>query len=488
MSKNTLFVALVAFLVGLVVPLIFEHRQKEDHKGDQGLNSITTATLGNERAVGAWEVSANRIQGQIDSAESFSARWDEIAGSDLWEGNKAKKFRQLVVEAARAGVSVESILNTVIEGTRPGENRLDLFAAAFSETSLNNEEIAAFLRDKPDETLRGAFRGIAKKLASMDNVGNLDPLIEVAKSWGNGSLDQIALGLANRLGIDPYASPEAMQKKFDEAISLVKQFEGDDPTAASSFLHRFLRVASNTMPRESLQILLESRGSLSAAQLQSAGQLIVRKLARLDPGLVLNEALEGRLDIEGVSAGQIAVMNWIKSDPIGLSDWYESNGDTLGGSLGSEVASGLAIYQAESRGFEEAWALTRHIGDHALLRQTEAQIWQAENRIVSEAARGNPKKILDSILVGDSQHADYWISTALDVWLASDAQEANAWVESNAGEMTPENFQHVARSLAGDAIARGDLDAARDWSAQIVTEKFRVSIESEIERAQRRGR
>jgi hypothetical protein len=124
------------------------------------------------------------------------------------------------------------------------------------------------------------------------------------------------------------------------------------------------------------------------------------------------------------------------------------------------------------------------ITDPVIRKQAEGQVWSKERNMLRNAANADPQKVLEEMVAGKSQHEDYWIEEAMDVWVSKDFDKAEQWYQDNWRTLPADKAQYVASSFAVRAIKAGDAAAAAQWIPFIQDPKTKNRIEGELKKIQ----
>jgi hypothetical protein len=152
-------------------------------------------------------------------------------------------------------------------------------------------------------------------------------------------------------------------------------------------------------------------------------------------------------------------------------------------SVKNNFVAGEAFYYANAANMETAWLKVNQISDPAIKKQAEGQVWGRERDLVRNTVNAGPQKAIEELVSGKSQHDDYWIEEAMDVWMHKDFDNAEKWYQDNWKNLPADKAQYAAASFAKQAIKTGDLDVAEQWLTYINDPKTKERIQAEVSKA-----
>ena len=179
----------------------------------------------------------------------------------------------------------------------------------------------------------------------------------------------------------------------------------------------------------------------------------------------------------------IAMSTYLQMNDVEARLWFENNKESLQPAQLDGFEASFARFASMKKNFADAWKQTEGIDNPELKRKIEGDIWQNERKSVIAEVGKDPQAFIEKITAGNSQHAPYWIETAIEQWVARDGDGAWTWYEDNRSSLTPEQNEAVALAYARQALKTGQPETAAEWAKHVVTPKFEAKIRAEIEAA-----
>ena len=140
---------------------------------------------------------------------------------------------------------------------------------------------------------------------------------------------------------------------------------------------------------------------------------VFQEMSKKNPKRTLEIALgDGDSRIADMSIKD-ALFNFGLADVEKSLDWFRNHETELSGAKRDQGAQGLSLLAVRHAEFDTAWEWTGEIADAELRRKAEGEVWASEKKVVEIATTRDPQKFLESVVSGQSVHADYWIQTGM---------------------------------------------------------------------------
>lgn len=487
---------------GLIATLLWTSCNKEsttqqsESKQTPTAKRTTTATNTTPFRPGSSADFATRIQ-KMDLAE-LRELWTSIDTSDLTLEEKRARQCQIVERLSQTGEFDEAM--KLISRYGQGLHRE---ALVFSLLTKSPEPI-----DKMLERIRGPglsegdrnvlLRALVRNIGGPGGLAKVSALLATKPNLSESEVHAIFSGLgagvdlARTPGMQYYddpdisgerLSPEQLQGNYAAAEATLLSAMKAYPSLKDSLLNTFLSQARDVAPFQCWKTVLANYDTMTKEDRAYAFQELSAAMFARNPQSALSilESLRGREDIAPyLNRG---VSEWARNDISAVETWFKGSDNHLTKPEADSLASGVARFMARDDNPAEGWKWVGLIEDPELKQKAEGQVWGQEKRLVQEKAESNPRYLIEEIVAGTAGHADYWIETAMNEWIAQDETGARKWYEDHAASLTPTQTEAVSLSYARLALKGGDVDMARKWAAQVVTPKMKTKIETEITKA-----
>ena len=129
---------------------------------------------------------------------------------------------------------------------------------------------------------------------------------------------------------------------------------------------------------------------------------------------------------------------------------------------------------------EDARATLATIKHKVLKKRFGGAFWNVESKLVSEASKQNPKKLVMEFANGTSKFAVHKMPIALRAWIEKDYEEAAQWASNELRNLRPEAREFVAMTYAQEAAKRGHQKIALEWAALIIDKERKAKVMKNI--------
>lgn len=357
------------------------------------------------------------------------------------------------------------------EGMFAGDFTMNLYEHA----GINQKSLDSLSQIGDPELKKRALAGLSMSLRYSKDLNSLQgiDLSKLDKSEAN----TVGLALANRV-INSSALGLSMEQTLRESAAVL----GDGTSLVALLSGCVERSPANVWALFSsgeLEIENTAFGDLKrrAIQLMSAK----------DAPKALKSVLESSKSTDQSELISIAMTTYLQMNDVEARSWFESNKASLQPDQLDGFEASFARFDSMKKNFTDAWKRTESIDNPELKRKIEGDIWQNERKAVIEELGKDPQAFIETITSGESQHAPYWIETAMEQWVASDGDAAWAWYEESRSSLTAEQNEAVALTYARQALKAGKTETAAEWAKHVVTPKFEATIRAEIEAAAKSG-
>ena len=406
---------------------------------------------------------------------NFQDVWDEIDKSSLDGNSKRHLFQSLV---AKMGLldQTEGAVALVKSKTGFGGFQQGLIRATFRATPLKSASEYQDLILKCDfgdrKNLSRALDGIGSKLGeSRIAYGELVSYGELVDDEGSSLVKGYLGARASSFHKDGGTSRES----FDEAVGAISHLLKKDLISA-------LDSAEIILDAYSVSAFVRAQTirdfGVDVASLKGRDEL-ARSMMRESPELAMQF-----LELNGDSVQIRAALDlWLRVEPTEAGVWLSENRNQIGSKFYNQIVPTFVNASVKAGEFKTAREWMEEIGDQDIKLKVEGEIWRQEKSVIDVLVKEDPKFAIDSIVSGESDHAEFWIKDAFNQWSSTDAEKAAAWYNENRKALTPSQNQHVARAYAEQAIKSGDLDTANQWLGHVTEEKFREPLVQKIKAA-----
>ncbi len=392
----------------------------------------------------------------------YQKRWKEVSESGADDNDKLFKHRGFANAMALNGYSADAI-RLIRDTYGPGGHRCELIQAVFFSDNNSDSEAAIYNTLEYEDEKTAACEGIGRQLAAFSSPAQVD------------------LGRYSFLG----PRVDAMLSTFSEN-SVARQFNKTSEEISAAFTQAFDLPLSKEAARITLLKLSElfpfdSWDELSSGDVElssAARQQIIARMFYKDPHKAVEKISSAK---NGEADFNPAFKQWLEIDSAKPIEWLQSHATTLTESQKAHAAIGIARFSASQGDLDVAKQWVAQITDSELRRKAEGQVWTMERDIVRRKVSSNPQAAIQAMISDETQHAPYWIETAMNQWVSKDRDAAWSWYQANARTLTPQQNEAVALSYARQALKNGQADVAAQWAAQVVTTKFKDKITAEID-------
>lgn len=445
----------------------------------------------------------------IDSTAEFRSRlqtmgvaelhqlWDSIETSKQSRQQRLECHCQIIERLTQMGQFEEAmkIAHRYGEGTYRETLVFSLFSKSPEPLAKMLERLHGEGFSQSDRNV--LLRALARNIGGPGGYAKVSELLANKPNLTGAEANAIGSGLASgidfaRMGSNNYfdseipgdkLSPAEFQANYAAAEAALKSAMDACPGMKGSLLNAFFIEAEDAAPFQCFKTLLDNYDSMSSIQRDE-------RLGNLALAMFLDDPQEAMASLENLrERGSISpflhsgAVGWARSDIAALENWFTSSGNTLPKVEADSMADGVAHYLAGDQRPADSWKWVGRIQDPELKRKVEGHVWSREKEMVQEQAENDPRDLITQMIAGTSGHADYWIETAMNEWIAQDENGARKWYDDHASTLTPTQTEAVSLSYARLALKDGDVEMARKWAAQVITPKMKTKIETEIAKA-----
>ena len=397
-------------------------------------------------------------KGASNLSTDWQMRWDDYSESS--EGN-LKLFVGGVGQLAEDGFTNE-VFAKVLQEYGPGSDRNMLLAEIFRRTDLSFDELGSFIQRLEFKDEKNAMlHGLVTKAAYVSSVSEIHPskFQFIADEVGNNATRKF---LKSAYSSFIAAMPDGkfdtsrVEKRLESTISLLEGTENE--VLISEIIGGVVAIA----PESAFDLLLNHDYKITYKEY---GRLFSGLFVVKSPASVLESlSAAGNLDMR-ISAFDY----WLEKDVNAAMAWHNDNSV-------ENLDESLAKFATKHNDFEAARQWVSRIEDPEVKKRIEGQMWQKENKLVSQAAMENSRKVVLEMANGNSEFDPLFLPTALNAWMKEDAEAAAQWVEREGVNLPPETRQFVAIAYAREAASQGNIELADQWAALIVDEDRKARV------------
>jgi hypothetical protein len=512
MSRSRLVATIAALLAIFGVWLLRSASTNEDNQAlrDEAHRPVGSGGSARE-AFGTGRRGTERSASGNDDVRiamgKFITEYKQVAnGPEFYE--KEDKLDALARDLVRR-IGLTSALGMLDKVSGPGNVRNVLVTSFFHHAPEEPQEAARLAATLDDSAIKGsAWEGIAKKVGR----GRMIDL-ELAKIFvpppaehpeilgyimGNmyrsrgifgtsGAPQNAAMLLKEAFGDSEGYHENA--KRFLSLASGIDSFQAwndlssfvlSDDVIARDSLPRFFSAMAELDRSKALSTLLElsrtSPDSLTPALFDSVfsrsfeadASQAEQWLAEHEYSLPLAVRMRarGRLIAHHVAAGNDAVL---KEYLGSISEPAER-----------DQAAATAARSFPKDKFDSARKWMEQIADPEIRRSVEGHVWEAERSVLRQKVSKSPEESIQDIILGRSDHGDYWLEEAMATWVSKDFDQAVAWHGKNWNSLPAAKAQYVAAAFAKHALQQQDVETARQWAALIQDPKTKARIDEMV--------
>jgi hypothetical protein len=413
------------------------------------------------------QMSGNRKKGEPSAGKlsDWRSAWSRVVNSKKDQQELYLNLILLMQQMSRDGAKISEFRELIDQSFGVGSMRSNLYGEMFAWVPINQEMISVY-HTLTESERQYALNGIAKGIGFTGDFTN-SQLTQLELS-GTEYENFIKKSLEQRL-LTLYAKEQI----YDCSLLQVAK----DLKLEKNSVEDFKEFIALCDPFGLYDFMTKSGDTPSKEILRSIATNAMKKSPKLALQLFIQDSQ--MIDYAGDAA-----LKMMKSDRANYDAWLSNSSNSLSPLFKDQLTLAESSYSIEKGGIKTAWDTVGKITDPAIKKQAETRVWAKERDMMRSAANADPQKVLEELVAGKSQHEDYWIEEAMDVWVSKDYAKAEQWYQDNWKTLPADKAQYVASSFAVRAIKAGDAAAASQWIPFIQDPKTKNRVEGELKKIQ----
>ena len=308
-------------------------------------------------------------------------------------------------------------------------------------------------------------------LASLSDLGDISGLFKLEVTGGAGSLN---IGDALNTYAFTMSDPDVAYSRMSEVFDML---ESHDFQSSSVTVSKVIESIADVGSKQEADALLKiiTSGKYTIFNNDGVKSALISSLKGEAAIFALKE-LEGKPILDDESKWSLLQNSSAYSSASVLSHLEKFPNDPLAKAfLGQQQ-----LKEGELSGIKELLKGSE-LGEGVIRQRLEGQLWSAENKIVSQASKENPEKVVLEMASQRSNFDSLYLPTALSQWIKQDSEAAAHWVETEGMNLPPETRQYVAIAYAREATSQGNIELAEEWAELIIDEGRKAGVIKEID-------
>ncbi|MEO7101310.1 MAG: hypothetical protein ABI162_18305 [Luteolibacter sp.] len=481
LNRRAIIGVLIAFTIFGSCPSCKESRKTigdaHDKNGRNGKNHLTEREGGTRTHADKMEASVgddyNSIKDKLENSsfDGFDEIWKSLSSFSGTSDEKRGLLEILVSKMCLAGKTEEAV-SDVMGALGAGGLRSVILQSIFRQSPMSVGDLCALRKKLESENDReAAASGIVNAIVNLSN----DKLLQLGDLSGLTKEEKAIFLSGLTLHLDAMMRNngnlvDSLQIGLRVAEAIDTKSGGDSPFVAS-----FLKEASLKYPFEVWNLLRNSQMSDTDSSLLP---YVAERMAMSDP----RRAMSAVLEVDSKAAGSVFTY-WLRYDSKDAGQWYDSNLGKLSPTSKSQISAAFATDSLRTGNLDVAKKWLPAVDDIDQRNKLEGMVWTAERDNLRKQVGKDPAGMVDSIVSGQSNYADYWLEEAMGTWVAKDFDKAEEWYQKNWKSLPQSKSQYIAAAFANQALKQGDAVTASQWVALIQDRKTKQRIQDGINKA-----